>query len=31
MHVLNKSQGMLAIIQFRIFCLPVCCPKIWRL
>jgi hypothetical protein len=24
-------QGMLAIIRSRIFCLPVCCPKIERL
>ena len=25
------TQGMLAIIRCRIFCLPVCFPKIWRL
>jgi len=24
------SQGMLAIIWYRIFCLPVCCPEIYR-
>jgi hypothetical protein len=24
----NLSQGMLAISLYRIFCLPVCCPKI---
>jgi len=24
----DRIQGMLAIIRCRIFCLPVCCPKI---
>jgi len=25
------SQGMLAIVRCRIFCLPVWYPKIWRI
>jgi hypothetical protein len=27
----DRSQGMLAITRYRIFCLPVCYPKIERL
>jgi len=28
--IADCSQGMLDIIRCRIFCLLVCCPKIWR-